>query len=87
VLEASRGSRVRGNILDGLGDGLVADARSGDAVVSGNIFLRAARLFIVADHLDAGGNFWATTNAATARQRVRGTVTIDPWRPAREAGY
>lgn len=87
VLEASRGSRVRGNILDGLGDGLVADARSGDAVVSGNIFLRATRLFIVADHLDAGGNFWATTNAATARQQIRGAVTIDPWRPAREAGY
>jgi len=87
VLESSRRSQVRGNTFDGVGDGLVADSSSSDAAVTGNIFLRAARQFIVAVRLDAGGNFWATPNAAAARQRVRGEVTVEPWRPARDAGY
>lgn len=87
VLESSRRTHVRGNLFDGVGDGLVADSASGDAILGGNIFLRATRLFIVAAHLNAGGNFWATPSAAAARERVRGDVTIDPWRSAREAGY
>jgi parallel beta-helix repeat protein len=87
VVQHSARTRVRGNIFDGAGDGLVVDSASADATVRDNIFLRATRLFIVADHLDAGGNYWATADAASARQQVRGEVRVDPWRPAREAGY
>ncbi len=87
VVQHSARTRVRGNIFDGAGDGLVVDSASADATVRDNIFLRATRLFIVADHLDAGGNYWATADAASARQQVRGDIRMDPWRPAREAGY
>ncbi|HET8633560.1 MAG TPA: NosD domain-containing protein [Gemmatimonadales bacterium] len=87
VLQRSERTRVRGNIFDGAADGLVVDSTSADASVRDNVFLRASRLFIVADHLDAGGNYWATANAAAARQQVRGNIQVDPWRPAREAGY
>ena len=87
VVQHSARTRVRGNIFDGAGDGLVVDSASADATVRDNIFLRATRLFIVADHLDAGGNYWATADAASARQQVRGEIRVDPWRPAREAGY
>ncbi len=87
VLELSARTQLRGNIFDGVGDGLVADSASGTATLADNIFLRASRVFITADHLDAGGNYWATSSAAAARQRVRGNVIVDPWRPARQAGY
>jgi parallel beta-helix repeat protein len=87
VLEGSAGTRVRGNIFDQVGDGLVADAKSGDAVVSDNIFLRASRAFIVADHLDARGNYFAVANSAALRRQLRGAVSFDPWRPATDAGY
>lgn len=87
VLERSERTRLNGNIFDGTADGLVVDAASADARVRDNVFLRASGLFIVADHLDAGGNYWATANAAAARQQVRGDIRVDPWRPAREAGY
>jgi parallel beta-helix repeat protein len=87
VLEGSRGARVRGNIFDQVGDGLVADAMSGDAVVRGNIFLRASRAFITADQLDAKGNFFAAANAAAIRRQLRGAVSFEPWRPATDAGY
>ncbi len=87
VVQRSALTQVRGNIFDGTADGLTVDSLSADAKVRDNVFLRATRLFIVADHLDAGGNYWATANAAAARQQVRGDIRIDPWRPAREAGY
>jgi parallel beta-helix repeat protein len=87
VLQRSTRTQVRGNIFDGAADGLVVDEVSADARVRDNVFLRSSRLFIVADHLDAGGNYWATSDAAAARQQVRGDITVDPWRPAREAGY
>jgi parallel beta-helix repeat protein len=87
VVQRSERTRLRGNIFDGAADGLVVDSASADASVRDNIFLRASRRFIVADHLDAGGNYWATADAASARQPVRGDIRVDPWRPAREAGY
>jgi len=35
----------------------------------------------------AGGNYWATPDAARAAARVRGRVTVLPWKPASAAGY
>lgn len=87
VLERSSGTRVRDNMFDQVGDALVADAASSDAVVSGNIFLRAFRHFIVAPRLDAGQNFWASPSPATTRDHIAGQVNLSPWHAARDAGY
>lgn len=87
VVQRSDRTAVWGNIFDGAADGLTVDSASANATVRDNVFLRASRLFIIADRLDAGGNYWATTNAAAARQAVRGDVRVDPWRSARDAGY
>ena len=55
--------------------------------VTGNVFLKARGWFIDAPDLAAGGNFWATTDASAASARVRGRVSVLPWRPAAAAGY
>ena len=34
-----------------------------------------------------GGNYWATADAAAASARVRGRISVLPWRPASAAGY
>ena len=53
----------------------------------GNVFLRAARWFIDAPDLVAGGNYWATADASRAAAQVRGRVSVLPWKPASAAGY
>ena len=81
------GSRVRGNVFDGVGEGLVVDGAGHASEVTGNVFLRAARWFIDAPDLVAGGNYWATADASHAAARVHGRVSVLPWKPASEAGY
>ena len=87
VLERTERVRLRGNLFDGTRTGLVADSAARNAMVKGNIFLRASGLFIEAPSLDAGGNYWGTPDAAAAQTRVAGGVTVEPWHPARDAGY
>lgn len=87
VLQGTTGSRVRGNQLDGLGDGLVIDNAGHGTEVTGNVFLRASGWFIEAPDLAAGGNYWATADAAAASARVKGRISVLPWRPAAAAGY
>jgi parallel beta-helix repeat protein len=86
-LESTTRVRLRGNLFDGVTEGLVADAAAADAQVSGNVFLRASGLFVRADTLDAGGNFWGTPDLPAAKAKVRGNVNLVPWTSAREAGY
>lgn len=87
VLERTAHVRARGNTFDNLDEGLVADSTGMDAQVSGNVFLRAQRYFIVAPRLTAGSNYWATATEAEAVARVKGAVTVTPWFPASVAGY
>jgi parallel beta-helix repeat protein len=87
LLQGTTGSRLRGNLLDRLLDGLVIDNVGHNTEVSGNVFLRASGWFIDAPDLAAGGNYWATADAAAASARVRGRVSVLPWRPASAAGY
>jgi parallel beta-helix repeat protein len=87
VLRGVIDSRVRGNVFDGVGDGLVVDGAGHGTEVSGNVFLRASSWFIDAPDLVAGGNYWATPDAAQAAAKVRGRVSVLPWRPASAAGY
>jgi parallel beta-helix repeat protein len=87
VLQGVTASRVRGNVFDGVGDGLVVDGAGHGTEVSGNIFLRSSGWFIDAPDLVAGGNYWATPDAARAAARVRGRVSVLPWKPASAAGY
>ena len=87
VLQGTTGSRVRGNVFDGVGDGLLVDGVGHGTEVTGNVFLRAQGWFIDAPDLSAGGNFWATADASAASARVRGRVSVLPWRPATAAGY
>jgi hypothetical protein len=65
----------------------VADEVSAAAVVSGNVFLRARDWYVDAPSLAAGGNFWGTGTEPETAARVRGKVTLEPWKPASEAGY
>ncbi len=87
VLQGTSGSRVRGNVLDGLGDGLVIDNTGHGTEVTGNVFLRMSGWFVEAPDLAAGGNYWATADAAAASARVKGRISVLPWRPASAAGY
>lgn len=80
-------SRVRGNVIDGVDDALVIDGAGHATEVTGNVFLRAGGSYIVAPDLEAGGNYWATADAAAAASRVRGRITVLPWKPASAAGY
>lgn len=87
VLEQTALARVRGNTFDNLDEGLVTDSTGRDAQVTGNVFLRAQRYFIVAPSLTAGSNYWATATEAEALARVKGSVVVKPWLPASAAGY
>ena len=87
VLRQTTGSRIRGNVLDGVGDAIVVDGAGHGTEVSGNVFLKASGWFIDAPDLAAGGNYWATADASAASARVRGRITVLPWRPASAAGY
>jgi parallel beta-helix repeat protein len=86
-LKGVTGSRVRGNVFDGVGEGLVVDGTGHSTEVTGNVFLRAVRWFIDAPDLVAGGNYWATADASRAAARVHGRVSVLPWKPASAAGY
>jgi parallel beta-helix repeat protein len=87
VLERTTRARLRGNVFDGVGDGLVIDGDGHATEVTGNIFLRASRWFIEAPDLAAGGNYWATADAAIATSKVKGRISVLPWKPASAAGY
>jgi parallel beta-helix repeat protein len=86
-LSGVAGSRVRGNVFDGVGAGLVVDGIGHGTEVTGNVFLRATGWFIDAPDLMAGGNYWATADAARASARVHGRISLLPWKPASAAGY
>ena len=87
VLEQTTRAQLRGNLFDGVGDGLVLDGAGHGAEVTGNIFLRASRWFIDAPDLAAGGNYWATADASGASSKVKGRISVLPWKPASAAGY
>ena len=87
VVEETTRAQVRGNIFDGVGDGLVVDGAGHASEVTGNIFLRASRWFIEAPDLAAGGNYWATADASSATAKVKGRISVLPWKPASAAGY
>jgi parallel beta-helix repeat protein len=87
VLERTTRAQLRGNLFDGVGDGLVLDGTGHATEVTGNIFLRASRWFIDAPDLTAGGNYWATADASSATAKVKGRVSVMPWKPASAAGY
>lgn len=87
VLSQTARAQLRGNLFDGVGDGLVLDGAGHASEVSGNIFLRASRWFIDAPDLAAGGNYWATSDASGASAKVRGRISVLPWKPASAAGY
>ena len=87
VLQETTRAQLRGNLFDGVGDGLVLDGTGHASEVTGNIFLRASRWFIYAPDLTAGGNYWATADASSATAKVKGRISIMPWKPATAAGY
>jgi parallel beta-helix repeat protein len=87
VLEQTTRVRLRGNLFDGVTEGLVVDDAGRDADVVGNIFLRASRWFVRAPELTAGHNYWGTSTSEAAVAKVSGKVTIAPWRSATDAGY
>jgi parallel beta-helix repeat protein len=87
VLKETTRAQLRGNLFDGVGDGLVLDGAGHASEVTGNIFLRASRWFIDAPDLSAGGNYWATADASSATAKVKGRISIMPWKPATAAGY
>jgi parallel beta-helix repeat protein len=87
VLEHTTRAQLRGNIFDGVGDGLVIDGDGHASEVTGNVFLRASRWFIEAPDLAAGGNYWATADASTTTAKVKGRISVLPWKPASAAGY
>jgi parallel beta-helix repeat protein len=87
VVERTTRAQLRGNLFDGVGDGLVLDGTGHATEVTGNIFLRASRWFIEAPDLAAGGNYWATADASAATAKVKGRISVLPWKPASAAGY
>ena len=87
VLEQTTRVRLRGNLFDGVNDGLVADSAAADAEVTGNVFLSARRWLIDAVRLDAGGNFWGPKDPEATLPKLHGRITIQPFRQARDAGY
>jgi parallel beta-helix repeat protein len=87
VIERTTRAQLRGNVFDGVGDGLVIDGNGHGSEVTGNIFLRASRWFIDAPDLAAGGNYWATADPSAATAKVKGRISVFPWKPASAAGY
>jgi parallel beta-helix repeat protein len=87
VLENTTMVKIRGNLFDGVGEGLVVDSAGAGTEVTGNIFLRAIRLFVRAPRLSAGGNYWGMSDESATEGKVQGRITLSPWRPASAAGY
>jgi hypothetical protein len=79
--------RVRVTVFEGVGVGRGVAGAGPGTEVSGNVFLRASGWFIDAPDLMAGGNYWATPDPARATARVRGRISLLPWKPASAAGY
>jgi parallel beta-helix repeat protein len=86
-LSGTTASRLRGNVLDRMVSAVVIDEVGHGTELTGNVFLRASRWFIEAPDLSAGGNYWATADVATASARIRGRISVLPWKPASLAGY
>ena len=70
-------SKLRGNLFDGVEDGLVVDSAGSRPHRSGNVFLSARRWLIVAVTLDAGGNYWGATDPRGGARQIHGRVTLD----------
>ncbi|MBK7350903.1 MAG: right-handed parallel beta-helix repeat-containing protein [Gemmatimonadales bacterium] len=87
VLERTTRVRIRGNLFDGVQDGLVVDGAGSSTLVSGNVFLSARRWLIDAAELEAGGNYWGPRDPAAAQRQVRGRVLLQPFLRAQDAGY
>lgn len=87
VVERTTRAQVRGNLFDGVGNGLMVDGAGHATEVTGNVFLRASNWFIEAPDLAAGGNYWATADASAASAKVKGRISVLPWKPASAAGY
>ncbi len=87
VLQGVSRGKIRGNVIDDVGEALSIDSTGHASEVTGNVFLRARAWYIVAPDLVAGGNYWATADARTAAAKVRGRISVLPWRPASAVGY
>jgi parallel beta-helix repeat protein len=87
VMQGVARAKIRGNVIDGVDEALVVDSAGHASEVTGNVFLRARRSYIVAPDLVAGGNYWATADAQGAAARVRGRISVLPWKPASAVGY
>ena len=86
-LSGTTTSRLRGNVLDRMASAVVIDEAGHGTELTGNVFLRASRWFIEAPDLSAGGNYWAAADVASTTARVRGRISVLPWKPASLAGY
>jgi nitrous oxidase accessory protein NosD len=86
-LSGTTASRLRGNVLDRMASAVVIDEAGHATELTGNVFLRVSRWFIEAPDLSAGGNYWAATDVASTTTKVRGRISVLPWKPASLAGY
>jgi len=86
-LSGTTATRLRGNILDRMASAVVIDEAGHGTELTGNVFLRASRWFIDAPDLSAGGNYWAAADVASTTAKVRGRISVLPWKPASLAGY
>lgn len=87
VLDRTTAVRLRGNLLDRDGVGLVADSAASGTLVVGNIFARPGQAYVRAPELNAGGNYWDAPSPEATRSLLEGRITITPWQPASAAGY
>jgi parallel beta-helix repeat protein len=86
-LSGTTASRLRGNVLDRMASAVVIDEAGHGTELTGNVFLRASRWFIEAPDLSAGGNYWAAADVASTNAKVKGRISVLPWKPASLAGY
>ncbi len=86
-LSGTTATRLRGNVLDRMASAVVIDEAGHGTELTGNVFLRASRWFIEAPDLAAGGNYWAAADVASTTAKVRGRISVLPWKPASLAGY
>ncbi len=87
VLEQTTRVKLRGNLLDGVEDGIVVDSAGADTELHGNVLLSARRWLIDAVELEAGSNYWGARDPAAVARQVRGRVNLQPFLSARDAGY
>jgi parallel beta-helix repeat protein len=87
ALTGTTATRLRGNVLDRMASAVVIDETGSGTELTGNIFLRASRWFIDAPDLSAGGNYWAAADVGSTKAKVKGRISVLPWKPASLAGY